>query len=115
MHGLIKNGGSKRICMKAVSSICIATEIGLGEASFRFNLFTTERPLEEYKRKPKQIGGDSEYKSTIHGKNPLGIYSTGSRVFAGMYLGYRNGNRVSRFGIDAAWVQDLFQNGIYRK
>ncbi|MBU1010334.1 MAG: hypothetical protein KKD74_09380, partial [Bacteroidetes bacterium] len=34
--------------------------------------------------------------------------------YAGMYLGYRNGNRVSRFGIDAAWVQDLFQNGIHR-
>ncbi|MDY0370724.1 MAG: polymorphic toxin type 23 domain-containing protein [Bacteroidales bacterium] len=91
-----------------------AAEIGIGDLSFGFNLVTTEPPLEEYKRKPKQLGGDSEYKSPIHGKNPLGTYSTGSRVFAGMYLGYRNGNRVSRFGIDAAWVQDLFQNGIHR-
>jgi RHS repeat-associated protein len=91
-----------------------AAEIGIGEVSFGFNLFTTEPPLEEYKRKPKQLGGDSEYISPIHGKNPLGTYSSGSRVYAGMYLGYRNGNRVSRFGIDAAWVQDLFQNGIHR-
>ncbi len=85
-----------------------AAEIGLGEVSFGFNLFTTEPPLEEYQRKPKQLGSDTEYISPIHGKNPLGTYKTGSRVFAGMYLGYRNGNRVSRFGIDAAWVQDLF-------
>ena len=86
----------------------------LQRESYGFNLFTTEPPLEEYQRKPKQLGGDSEFKSPIHGKNPLRTYSTGSRVYAGMYLGYRNGNRVSRFGIDAAWVQDLFQNGIHR-
>jgi hypothetical protein len=30
------------------------------------------------------------------------------------HLGYRIGNKISRFGIDAAWVQDLFQNGIHR-
>jgi len=90
-----------------------AAEIGIGEMSFGFNLFTTEPPLEEYISKPHK-GGDSEYISPIHGKNPLGTYKTGSRVFAGMYLGYRNGNRVSRFGIDNAWVQDLFQNGIHR-
>ena len=90
-----------------------AAEIGIGEVSFGFNLFTTEPPLEEYDSKPHK-GGNSEYISPIHGKNPLGTYSTGSRVYAGMYLGYRNGNRVSRAGIDAPWVQDLFQNGIHR-
>ncbi len=58
--------------------------------------------------------GDKEFHSPIHGKNPFDTYSTGSRLFAGMYLGYRNGNRVSRIGIDAPWVQDLFQNGIHR-
>ena len=90
-----------------------AAEIGIGEVSFGFNLFTTEPPLEEYKSKPHK-GENSEYISPIHGKNPLGTYSTGSRVYAGMYLGYRNGNRISRFGVDAPWVQDLFQNGIHR-
>ncbi|MBZ0242162.1 MAG: hypothetical protein K8F24_03005, partial [Bacteroidales bacterium] len=90
-----------------------AAEVGVGEVSFGFNLFTSEPLLSEYKKRP-QKGGDSEYVSPIHGKNPLGTYSTGSRVYAGMYFGYRNGNRVSRFGIDAPWVQDLFQNGIHR-
>ena len=90
-----------------------AAEVGVGEISFGINLFTTEPPMEEYSKKP-QKGGNTEYESPIHGKNPLGTYSTGSRVYAGMYLGYRNGNRVSRLGIDASWVQDLFQNGIHR-
>jgi RHS repeat-associated protein len=90
-----------------------AAEIGYGEMSVGFNLFTTEAPLSEYYKKP-QKGGDSEYLSPIHGMNPLGTYSTGSRVYAGMYFGYRSGNRVSRIGIDAPWVQDLLQNGIHR-
>ena len=91
-----------------------AAEIGVGEVSFGFNLFTTEPPMDEYKMRPKQIGGNLEYESPLWGKNPLNTYSTGSRVYAGMYLGYRNGNTVSRVGADAPWVQDFFQNGWHR-
>ncbi len=87
-----------------------AAEIGVGEVSFGFNLFTTEPPMSEYKSDP-QKGGNLVYKSPIWKENKLNTYSTGSRVYAGMYLGYRNGNRISRVGVDAPWVQDLFQNG----
>ncbi|MBS4057083.1 MAG: hypothetical protein KGZ82_07190 [Bacteroidales bacterium] len=44
----------------------------------------------------------------------LARYLTMARIINPRQRGYRNGNRVSRFGIDAAWVQDLFQNGIHR-
>ena len=50
----------------------------------------------------------------ITGKpNKYNTYSSGSRIWAGLYLGYRNGNTVSRIGDDAPWVQDVFQNGIH--
>ena len=86
-----------------------AAEIGVGEVSFGFNLFTTKPPLEEYK---KGFGENSEYKSRW-GFNKKGVYSGGERVYAGLYLGYRNGNRVSRFGIDGPGVQEFTQNFIH--
>ena len=88
-----------------------AAEIGIGEVSFGFNLFTTEPPLEEYK---KGYGETTDYKS-VWGHNKKGTYSGGERVYAGLYLGYRNGNRVSRFGIDGPGVQEFTQNFIHGK
>jgi hypothetical protein len=91
-----------------------AAEIGIGDFSYGFNLFTTAPPISEYTSKPQQLGADKKYRSPIWGKNPLYTYSSGSRVYAGMYVGYRNGNNISRMGVDAPWVQDFFQNGIHR-
>ncbi len=90
-----------------------AAEIGIGDFSYGFNLFTTTPPESEYNLRP-QIGNDKTYTSFIWGRNPRHTYSSGSRVYAGMYIGYRNGNNISRMGIDAPWVQDFFQNGIHR-
>lgn len=50
-----------------------AAEFGVGEISFGINLFRTELPLDEYKMRPKQIGGDLVYQSPNH-KN--GVLST---------------------------------------
>ena len=88
-----------------------AAEIGIGEVSFGFNLFTTEPPLEEFK---KGYGETTDYKS-VWGHNKKGTYSGGERVYAGLYLGYRNGNRVSRFGIDGPGVQEFTKNFIHGK
>ncbi len=90
-----------------------AAEIGIGEVSFGFNLFTTEPPENEYNSRP-QYGNKKDYKS-VWGSNKKGTYSGGERVYAGLYLGYRNGNRVSRFGIDGPGVQEFTQNFIHGK
>jgi RHS repeat-associated protein len=90
-----------------------AGEIGVGPVSYGFNLYTTTPPESEYKAKPS-MGTDKNYSSPLHGRHKYNAYSSGSRVYAGMYLGYRNGNTISRIGVDAPWVQDAFQNGIHR-
>ncbi len=90
-----------------------AAEIGIGNFSYGMNLYTTEPPESEYNSTP-QIGKDKNFKSCFWGKNSHGTYSSGSRIYAGMYLGYRIGNRVSRIGIDSPLVQAFFQNGIHR-
>lgn len=48
------------------------------------------------------------------GEHAAGTYSSGERVYAGLYLGYANGMVTSRTGISAPWVQDFFQNGVHR-
>jgi hypothetical protein len=87
-----------------------AAEIGIGNFSYGMNIYTTAPPQSEY---DDGIGGGN-YSSPIWGDNKTGSYSSGSRVYAGMYVGMRNGNNVIRAGIDAPWVQDLFQNGVHR-
>ncbi len=87
-----------------------AAEIGIGEAAFGFNLFTTEPPLDEY----GEFGKTTDFIS-VWGHNKKGTYSDGERVYAGLYFGYRNGNRVSRFGIDGPGVQEWTQNFIHSK
>lgn len=87
-----------------------AAEIGIGETSFGFNLYTTQPPTLEHKR---GFGLGENFKS-MWGGNKNGTYSTGSRVYAGLYFGYQSNNTISRIGIDAPWVQDFFQNGIHK-
>ena len=94
-----------------------ALDVAFGPYSMGFNLWTTSPPLKEYKERdlnPKTTTLNMEWESPIHRKNPFFTFSSGSRVYAGLYLGYNNGFMVSRSGIDAPWVQDFFQNGIHR-
>jgi RHS repeat-associated protein len=96
-----------------------AAEIGWENYSFGMNLYTTEPDKKEYKL---HQGSDEEYTSPIWGKsgiskktgNPFYTYKSGERVFAGMYFGINRNGAVQRLGIDDAFVQDLFQNGIHR-
>lgn len=98
--------------------------MGYKDYSFGFNLYTTAPPENEYNSKyPNRRGGDEKYTSPIwgdsgvsrkNGGKPFYTYSSGERVFAGMYLGVKSGNQVTRLGYDGAFVQDLFQNGIHK-
>ncbi len=97
--------------MRVEGNSYAAAEIGIDEVSFGFNLFATEPPSDEIER---EFGETNDYKSKF-GLNKKGTYSGGERVFAGLYLGYRNGNRVSRIGIDGPGVQEWTQNFIHSK
>ncbi|MBK6379296.1 MAG: VCBS repeat-containing protein [Chitinophagaceae bacterium] len=88
-----------------------AAEIGIGETSFGFNLYTTAPPDGEHS---EGIGLSTANFKSMWGPNSHGTYSSGSRVYAGLYFGYQSNNTVSRIGVDAPWVQDFFQNGIHR-
>ncbi len=94
-----------------------AAEVAFGPYSVGFNLWTASPPQHEYEyreKDPQKTTLNQEWLSPIHGKNLNFTYSSGSRVYAGLYLGYNNGFMISRSGIEAPWVQDLFQNGIHR-
>lgn len=88
-----------------------AVEFGLQNMSLGFNLYTTSPPVSEYKDIGR--GGNKTYRNgfrTFWGNR--GTYSQGDRISASLYLGYRNGNNVSRVGIDAPWVQEI-QNAMH--
>ncbi len=87
-----------------------AAEIGYGELSVGMNLYTTPPPSAEQQ---KMRGENTEFKS-MWGANKRMTYSTGERVYAGLYFRINAGMTVSRIGVDAAWVQDFFQNGIHK-
>lgn len=92
-------------------------ELSVGQASLGMSLYTTEPPLGEYKSelgKSENSKFQSMWDRFGKNDNPHGTYSSGSRVFAGLYFGYRSINSVSRIGVDAPWVQDFFQNGIHK-
>lgn len=101
-----------------------AAEFGYKNYSFGFNLYTTAPPDDEYNSNyPNRTGGNTTYESPIwkasgtnkkNNGNPFYTYSSGSRVFAGIYFGIKRGNSVQRIGYDGAFVQDFFQNGTHR-
>jgi hypothetical protein len=88
-----------------------AAQIGVGNFSTGFNLYTTAPPESEHESGRGK--DESDYKS-MWSSSKHGTYSSGSRIYAALYLGYRSGNNVSRIGINAYWVQDFFQNGIHK-
>ena len=79
-----------------------AAEIGIGDFSFGFNVYTTE-----HGRKM-----DDEFESKIWRKHKygLGAYTEGRRIASPAYIGYRNNGLEYRFGVDSPWVQDATQN-----
>ncbi len=94
-----------------------AFEVGVGQYSMGINMYTTKPPQGEF---DDLRGKNDSYRSmwdSFLRKQPsthaAGTYSSGSRVWAGLYLGYSDGFTVNRTGISAPWVQDFFQNGVH--
>ena len=79
-----------------------AAEIGIGDFSFGFIVYTTEHGSKM----------DGEFESKIWGKHKygLGAYTEGRRIASPAYIGYRNNGLEYRFGVDSPWVQDATQN-----
>ncbi len=95
-----------------------AFELSIGQASIGMSLYTTEPPKDEYR---SGQGSNMDYESPTHGRNrwflsrrDKGTYFSGDRVYAGLYFGLKSGQSVSRIGVDAPWVQDVFQNFVHK-
>lgn len=89
-------------------------ELGLGEYSLGWNLYTTSPNKQEYEQ---QVGGNSLWESPIwrSQQNNVGTYSNVTRVFSGFYFGFKAFNGNYSIGHDGAWSQDFFQNGLHKK
>jgi len=83
----------------------VAAEVGWNNYSLGMSLYTND---------PGTVA-ENDWSSKVAGRNPRNIkaYNEGKRIYSGLYVGYRNGNMVTRMGIDAPFVQDVFQNGFH--
>ena len=92
-----------------------AFEIGVGDYSLGWNLYTTSPDPKEYDSRP-QKGNNADWESTIWKKHKhgAGTYGGMERVYSGFYIGVKTAKGNYRIGHDGAWSQDLFQNGIHR-
>ncbi|MCX6272680.1 MAG: polymorphic toxin type 23 domain-containing protein [Bacteroidetes bacterium] len=86
-----------------------AAEIGYNKYTLGMILKTTDHSAETDASLPEEFR--SKFASC--NRRGLGAYLQGSRIYSSLYLGYRNGNNITRIGIDSPWVQDLFQNGTH--
>ena len=87
-----------------------AAEIGTPNFSFGSAIYTNEADGKKDLNSEK-----GTWVSRLWGPNKdKGTYVTGKREYSYFYVGIKNGNRVSRIGIDSPWVQDAFQNGFHR-
>jgi len=79
-----------------------AAEIGWGDATLGFNVYTTEHGKES----------DGRWCSKAVGchKHNLGAYLVGSRLASPAYIGLRRNGFQYRIGVDSPWVQDFTQN-----
>ena len=63
----------------------------------------------------------NEASNNIDPKNPTYLANDGHKTwkdgrvyFAPLWVGYRNGNQVTRIGLSREWVQKVFQNGTHK-
>jgi len=86
-----------------------AAEMGYGDFVFGFNVYTNNPT-------PERNGVDTDGENLVGNKNLHGFGSwIGGLVYnAPGYVGFRNGNSVTRVGYSSRWVQDRTQNWIHR-
>ncbi len=91
-----------------------AFELGVGNYSLGWNLYTTAPSEDEYDPySKKRKGNDKKWKSPTWGKNTNHTYESVERIYSGFYVGIKTAKGNYRIGHDGAWSQDLFQNGIH--
>ena len=86
-----------------------AAEVGFGDFVFGFQV-NTNAPTNE-KNKVDPDGVNKLGNKNLHG---YGSWIGGLVTSAPAYIGFRNGNEITRFGYSSRWVQDRTQNFIHR-
>ncbi|HNJ71127.1 MAG TPA: RHS repeat-associated core domain-containing protein, partial [bacterium] len=90
-----------------------SAEVGFGQNLIGFNVFTSEHGDVDKAFESAQNG--SAYVSEVHGVNEAGSYNDrGTPYFSAFYFARRSGRNVFRTGVNAPWVQNVFQNGAHQ-
>jgi hypothetical protein len=88
-----------------------------------FNVWTNDPTEKRASTEHDSMWGEHTPKhgKTGKGKDKVSIagidqktWKDGYRLSSPLWVGIRTGGGQHRFGVDAAWVQDAFQNGIHR-
>ena len=66
------------------------------------------------KRIGSQVEDTPSKRWGLNKRDGFGAWSNGQVYSSPAYIGYRNGNTVSKIGISNPNVQDFFQNGIHQ-
>jgi hypothetical protein len=87
-----------------------AAELTIGKLSIGTYIYTNDG-----KKESGGIDNGTENESSpIWGNGKYGKWKNGEVYFAPAWIGYRNGNQITRIGYSARWIQDLTQNGIHK-
>lgn len=90
-----------------------AAEIGYGDYSLGFNVYTNDPKIKEYGKDSEMWGPHTPKKGKLAGKDQ-GSWADGIRLSSSLYIGYRYNGISYRIGIDAPFVQDATQNFVHR-
>ncbi|MBI1767427.1 MAG: hypothetical protein HYR67_03520 [Bacteroidetes bacterium] len=90
-----------------------AAEIGIGDYSVGFNIYTGIGSNKETGVSSPIWGPHIPRRGAGAGEDQ-GAWRNGEVMSSNLYFGYRHGGMAYRVGIDAPFVQDFFQNGVHR-
>ena len=89
-------------------------EITYGKFVLGAQVYTNDpqnMPITEEDKRDKTARESLTWKANDHNK---GSWRFGDVLASPFYAGYKSGNSVTRIGINAPIVQDIFQNGIHK-
>lgn len=88
-----------------------AVELGIGNFVVGVNTYTND-PLNQYGRDDYDPDGmDMRGNKNKHG---YGAWKNGQVFSSSAWIGYKNGNSVTRLGYSHPFVQDMTQNSVHR-
>ena len=84
-------------------------EIGVGDFYVGLSVYTNDA-----KRDNGETRDLNKSVSPLWGQGKIEAWKKGETYFSPAWVGFKNGNQITRVGYSAKGVQDFFQNGIHR-